>query len=638
MSIVDWFDSPVVISLNSPAKELLSAVSKSAVVLIQEEAAKYYAYKTENLRIKPWFAKMRRKQAGKVQDYFESHPEALAGVFLAGQEAPADSCWLVETDKHDVPVRAGFRGDLAPQLSIGDLGNSSLRGGATKVEAPMDANAIASTVSIVRYPSVLAPANLSAGAEVDFVIDLPSAPPDGVRDPDILSISGLPANWEKVEIVAEIASASIEFKIPRGSVWLNRDGTSIAATIHGTVSPSTAAGKPITIFVQFFFEDRACGFTRQAFNAVDSSLAPTSAPLGIDFEAEPPTLTVSIFQIDPERPGRLFWSMLVRPGLEVPGLPERMKEEVNLGGNPADYIREQFAALASLTPGKHMAAFYGFGETLWRRSPDAFKQCYWAVRKALNDSFTIQFISDDANIPWEMMRPIPANEDIETELLLMTHPVARCIGASQGSLRYRLPSGTIATIAPKYQKANDRLERAQIETELLQKKYSAKPVNGIHDDVWKLLTEGLGPSTVSILHFAGHGDFSLEDPYQSLLKLQDVDLTAREVDTLEVKLGKKTGCLVFFNACKVGSTGGLLGGVGGWAEIILRRRFGGFIAPLWSVEDDAAGTVTADLFENLVSRKIPVSQALLAIRKNYGRKSPTYLAYLFYGDVGAKIQ
>jgi CHAT domain-containing protein len=221
---------------------------------------------------------------------------------------------------------------------------------------------------------------------------------------------------------------------------------------------------------------------------------------------------------------------------------------------------------------------------------------------------------------------------------VMTHPIARCVGDSQGSLRYRLPAGRIATIAPNYLKANDRLERAQVETKMLQDRYSAVSVNGIRNDVWGLFANGLDHDFVSIVHFAGHGDFPLDDPGQSLLKLQDGDLTAREVDTSEVKLGKRSGCLVFFNACKTGSTGGLLGGVGGWAEIILRRRFGGFIAPLWAVDDDDAAAVSASLFDDLLNRKVPVSQALLSIRKKFGKRSPTYLAYLFYGDVGAKIQ
>lgn len=95
-----------------------------------------------------------------------------------------------------------------------------------------------------------------------------------------------------------------------------------------------------------------------------------------------------------------------------------------------------------------------------------------------------------------------------------------------------------------------------------------------------------------------------------------------------MKLGKKSGCLNIFNACKTASTGSALGSVGGWAQTVLQQRFGGFVAPLWAVEDEAAAVVDADLFEALVKRRLNVAQALLSIRQSYGTRSlPTSLTF-----------
>jgi hypothetical protein len=640
MSVVNWFNQPIVVPIDSPASDLMAAVRGNAVVLIQDASSKYYAYQPGHLRIKPWFVKLNRLRVGKVMDYFQPHFGTQAYVIQLGQEPPDDAFCLVERAEHGSPVRVGFRTSLPSAIDVSavDLSEfkiSGYKGPAAPANVPAPAG---NTVSTVRYPVVQPSQVLIPGTEVDFTIDLPSTSPSGVLDPDILSISGLPADWHTATIMAEIASASIEFKTYAGPIVLKRDGTSIACVFRGKVNNSCMPGQSISVIVTFLHENRVCGYVRRTLTLGQALPDDDGAIIGIDFDAAPPVLTVSIFQIDPDRPGRLLWSVLVSPGLEIPGMPGKFKGEINLGGDPASFISELFASLSQLKPGQHMQAFYGFGEALWRKSPDFFKQSYWAIRKSLNEDFAIQFISDDANIPWEMMRPIAENDDLETELLVMTHPIARCVGDSQGSLRYRLPAGRIATIAPNYLKANDRLERAQVETKMLQDRYSAVSVNGIRNDVWGLFANGLDHDFVSIVHFAGHGDFPLDDPGQSLLKLQDGDLTAREVDTSEVKLGKRSGCLVFFNACKTGSTGGLLGGVGGWAEIILRRRFGGFIAPLWAVDDDDAAVVSASLFDDLLNRKVPVSQALLSMRKKFGKRSPTYLAYLFYGDVGAKIQ
>ena len=161
-------------------------------------------------------------------------------------------------------------------------------------------------------------------------------------------------------------------------------------------------------------------------------------------------------------------------------------------------------------------------------------------------------------------------------------------------------------------------------------------IAGTREAVWNLLTKGLDAVSVSIVHFAGHGDFPLGVASLSSLKLQDATLTVLEV-AAEVRLGRKSGCLVIFNACETGATGSVLAGVGGWAQAILQQRFGGFIAPLWAVDDDDAAIVASDLFDALVNAKRPVAQALLSIRQRYGAKSPTYLAYLFYSDVGAHI-
>ena len=87
----------------------------------------------------------------------------------------------------------------------------------------------------------------------------------------------------------------------------------------------------------------------------------------------------------------------------------------------------------------------------------------------------------------------------------------------------------------------------------------------------------------------------------------------------------------------MGASGAVFGEVGGWADAFLARQFGGFIAPLWSVDDEDASVVVAELLANIVNRRQPIAAALRAIRETRGPMSPTFYSYLFYGDVTAQF-
>src|SRR5262249_37065815 len=195
----------------------------------------------------------------------------------------------------------------------------------------------------------------------------------------------------------------------------------------------------------------------------------------------------------------------------------------------------------------------------------------------------------------------------------------------------------IATIAPIYPRASDELERAQQEADLLVSQFAAHRVAGTRSKVRQLLERGLEECPVAIVHFAGHGNFRADLANASYIKLEDGQLSADEVGTQEVKLGVLSGPLVVFNACEVGATGAELGMVGGWAESFLRRRFRGFIGPLWAVDDDHARDIVAELFVDLMRERLPVAQALHKIRQKHGETSPSFLAYLFFGDARARL-
>jgi CHAT domain-containing protein len=142
---------------------------------------------------------------------------------------------------------------------------------------------------------------------------------------------------------------------------------------------------------------------------------------------------------------------------------------------------------------------------------------------------------------------------------------------------------------------------------------------------------------VGLLFFTGHGVFSADAPAGSAIKLEDGTLAVDEVARREVRLGERHGTLVFFNACEVGASGTALGAVGGWADAFLSRRFRAFIAPLWAIDEEDAAQVTQELMTKIVAERRPVGEALRDLRAKHGDVSPTFLSYLLYGDVTARI-
>ena len=141
---------------------------------------------------------------------------------------------------------------------------------------------------------------------------------------------------------------------------------------------------------------------------------------------------------------------------------------------------------------------------------------------------------------------------------------------------------------------------------------------------------------VRILHFAGHG--RVETPIDSShLACEDGDISIAQVRRQETRLGESYRTFVFLNACEVGAAGDALGAVGGWAEAFAYRNFSGFIAPLWAVIDDHAKLAMESFFEAILLHGKSVGEALRDVRETYGKYSPTFMSYVYYGDVHARF-
>ena len=486
-----------------------------------------------------------------------------------------------------------------------------------------------------RFPSIASDAPLAPGAAVTLVVDLKREEVDhtlgGFAPPP------LAADWTQFDVDVILQSPSIAFDGGgRGTVTVRRNQDSIAARITGRVAADLAPGSDVEVKARFLHGTRSCGSAARRFalgGAARAQPASTATPvIQVDPRAESPDLTVFITSFDRDAPGALHWRLVTAP---FDGLPPRLDGRIDLGRRPAEEATALFTKFAKLERGQHREDIEGFGQRLWRMAPQAFRDAYWALHDHYRRPLTIQFISDDPHLPWELMRP---SRDGEVHPpLALKHAVARWIGHWQGWMRNRLPAGTLVAVAPRYQSASTRLTLAEETAKALVTTLHAQRLPGTRTQLLQLLKHP-PDEPVALLYFTGHGAFAADAAGASQLKLEDgQSLTSLAVERDEVRLGERWGTVVFLNACEVGATGSVLGNVGGWADAFLSRRFGAFIAPLWAIDEEDAKQATEMLMTRIVRDRAPLGQALRELRQQYGDVSPTFYSYLLYGDVTARL-
>jgi CHAT domain-containing protein len=101
--------------------------------------------------------------------------------------------------------------------------------------------------------------------------------------------------------------------------------------------------------------------------------------------------------------------------------------------------------------------------------------------------------------------------------------------------------------------------------------------------------------------------------------------------------------LYFFNACDVGQAQRILNFADGWAPAVLDGGASGFLGGLWSLADKGAADFAARFYQYLLETLSSDGSASVtgllsrARREFYSTGDPTYLGYVFYGDVGLEL-
>ena len=293
-----------------------------------------------------------------------------------------------------------------------------------------------------------------------------------------------------------------------------------------------------------------------------------------------------------------------------------------------------------------LAMVRGLGQELYRRvGGPLFDDAFWKLvdREQTGGSRfrTIQIYTNNPVIPWELMVPVRGNRTREA-CLGVEFDVARWHINDEVTAHDKPPSlvpfNELAAIVPQYA-GGMSLPHQNEEISALEKLRGFNRVRGQMSDVAALLRN---PPN-GIVHFAGHGvAASAGGQANSAIELEG----NASLDSMSWRGMARTGGhhpLYFFNACDVGQARRVLNFVDGWAPTVLDGGAAGFLGGLWPLGDKGAADFAMQFYRALSEAlngpgAAQITELLAQSRRQfYTTGDPTFLGYVFYGDVGLRL-
>ncbi|MDX1622311.1 MAG: CHAT domain-containing protein, partial [Nitriliruptorales bacterium] len=177
------------------------------------------------------------------------------------------------------------------------------------------------------------------------------------------------------------------------------------------------------------------------------------------------------------------------------------------------------------------------------------------------------------------------------------------------------------------------LQRAEEEGAVLVETYEARAVNADHEAFDQLLAGQLDDGfAFQALHFAGHGQ---SDPDKGTYLMYSDGAQMSVMPFRSARIAADNDAFLFVNACQVGTAAEVLGEYAGLAGLAIAGGFRGFVAPLWSVADDLAQSISLGMYE-ASTQGTPIAAYLRDVRARFRQTEgsvahTTYIAYTYYG-------
>lgn len=557
---------------------------------------------------------------------FKIRNELVVAAFLEAASDPDLEDFFENKDMVTDPARdRGLVG--AKRADLGASTSLSTAGSATNESLAAD------LVEVTRHPLIEATGDLRPKEWVSLIVDL-ATDPRSASEP--VSLGKFPADWVRIEIAVQvIAPWASEVIAETAFAAIMADGTSEPARFRCLVASEYLEGSPAQVQAVFLHGTRICGHIARDLAAVPTEVQPELAvpALGIPRRASPefrvmpevigPNVSVTILRSG-ERVQNWIWKAFV-PGGIVEGTGG-----VDLAGEGKEFADGLLNLCPRLPPARFQRTLDGIGERLWDVAPAEFRTAYLDWRTRIGPAFAIQFVTDDPYVPWEMMKPRIAG----ARHLFLEHPVARWPLSGAARRRAGFQVGDLLSFVPRYEK-HKALKFAIAEGEWICAELSGRAMSAKTDTFLDVL-DGKHPTRVGILHFAGHGR-EHSGVSEGGIEMEDDYVSVADVYQDRVVLGKQDGTLMVLNACETSAGARLLGMNVGWGAAIAEREFGGLIAPLWAVQDEAALSMVRSALPSLLDGTQTLGEALRGARLANSDTSVAAYAYLAHGDVMARF-
>lgn len=257
------------------------------------------------------------------------------------------------------------------------------------------------------------------------------------------------------------------------------------------------------------------------------------------------------------------------------------------------------------------------------------------IHERLRTDATIQVVSEDFFIPWELLYDGPLYDQVDAcyfwgmqyvvlrvltpgagsgDFASSTLPPMPLVGLAYDELPYVLHK-EIPTLTNFEQKEKIRLSRLSSLAPQKQREGLAEFDHFLRKDI-------------DILHLACHAHQG-ELPSDTYFRVSKVfPITMEDFDAEEFEIEHNP--LVFLNACRTGTISPLY--ASGWAMIFCKCGARGVLATEFRVSDWFAAVFIEELYNHLLAGKA-IGEALLAARREFSRKkNPLGLGYAFYAS------
>jgi hypothetical protein len=265
--------------------------------------------------------------------------------------------------------------------------------------------------------------------------------------------------------------------------------------------------------------------------------------------------------------------------------------------------------------------------------PDGLKNKYWKLRDNIK---SIQVLSDEPWIPWEILRPYRKldNGKVETDSFLCEKfSFSRWINGQPRQIKDHLEQVKI------FMPTDTNLKFVSEERKWIEDKGNEIGFNVYPDSTEEALKETLTTGKYDLIHFSTHAYLD-GDPLYSVLELEKGG-KVRPIDiSAEQSVFGAAHPIVFMNACVSGVQQIFLTGAQGWVMKMLAAGVSAFIGTLWSVKDLTALEFTKAFYGSLTEGH-SLGEAMMTAR-NHCKNLPSttdasWLAYVLYGEPNAKL-